>query len=149
MTKSIRPIVICIFYNDGRILASEGFDKVANKKYFRPIGGGIEFGETSQAALIREIKEELNTEVSDLKQIGIFENIFTYLGEPGHEIVYVYDGKFIDKKFYSEPIFGSEEGKEFEAAWVDIEDLAQKKVILYPAGLTELILNKYPGDLTK
>ena len=35
----------------------EGYDKVKNKTFYRALGGGIEFTETSKDAIIREFKE--------------------------------------------------------------------------------------------
>jgi histidine triad (HIT) family protein len=49
----IRPIVIGVAIRDDRILADEGFDPQKAERFYRPPGGGIEFGETSQDALRR------------------------------------------------------------------------------------------------
>jgi len=62
--------------------------------YYRPLGG-IEFGETSRDAIIREIREELSAEIEDVRWLGTLENIFTLDGEPGHEIVMVCHADFI------------------------------------------------------
>ncbi|MFA6255521.1 MAG: NUDIX hydrolase [Patescibacteria group bacterium] len=140
MSKNIRPIAICIFYFQGKILATQGYDRVRKEKFYRPIGGGINFGETSRKALIREVKEELSTEITALKKMGTFENIFTYQGKKGHEIIFVYDAKFVDPKFYSKKkIIVSEEGTKSEAVWLKINDLSKKNILLYPVGLKELI----------
>jgi 8-oxo-dGTP pyrophosphatase MutT (NUDIX family) len=40
-------------------LVAHGHDSVKSEDFYRPLGGGIEFGELSEAALRREIKEEL------------------------------------------------------------------------------------------
>jgi 8-oxo-dGTP pyrophosphatase MutT (NUDIX family) len=141
--KYTRPIVICIFYHQGKILATQGYDRVKRQKFFRPIGGGIEFGETSQTALKREVKEELNTEITDLQKIGIFENIFTFQGKPGHEIIFVYDAKFVDRKFYfKKRIPVTEEKVKTTAVWLKLKDLKRKSIRLYPLGLKELIEQK-------
>ena len=57
--KEIRPIVLGIARKNNKILVSEGYDKVKNQTFYRCLGGGIEFLETSQEALKREYKEEL------------------------------------------------------------------------------------------
>ncbi|UOK56723.1 hypothetical protein MGI18_18195 [Bacillus sp. OVS6] len=46
----IRPLVICPFQKNSRILVAEGFDE-SKGIFYRPIGGGIEFGGSSSAAL--------------------------------------------------------------------------------------------------
>ncbi|WP_235907156.1 NUDIX domain-containing protein [Niallia circulans] len=66
----IRAIVICVFSRNDTILLSEGFDEVKQEYYYLPIGGGIEFGETSKEALIREVKEEINAKVDHIKYLG-------------------------------------------------------------------------------
>ncbi|WP_054179542.1 NUDIX hydrolase [Trabulsiella odontotermitis] len=54
--------------------------------YFMQPGGKIEPGEDAQSALIRELREELNIEVSpeELKPLGEFTDIAA--NEPGHLI---------------------------------------------------------------
>jgi len=42
--KQIRPIAICAFLRNNRILVAEGFDPVKDETFYRPLGGGIEFG---------------------------------------------------------------------------------------------------------
>ncbi len=135
----IRPISICVFLSENKILATEGYDQVTKTKYFRPIGGGIEFGETSQGALTREIREELGAEIKTKKLLGTIENIFTYQGQPGHEIVHVFDTEFIDHKFYSMDKITILDEKDSFAIWLDVNDLLDNKVLIYPLGLIELI----------
>ncbi|MFA6410728.1 MAG: NUDIX hydrolase [Candidatus Buchananbacteria bacterium] len=143
MAPKIRPIAICIFYHNGKILATEGYDEITKEKFFRPIGGGIEFGETGKEALIREIKEELDTEVKAIKEIGLFENIFTYQGQPGHEIIFVYDGEFIDQNLYTqEKIVVTEGETKTQAVWLKIEELIKDEILLYPVGLKELVYKR-------
>ena len=58
--STIRPIVIGVAIRNDRVLAIEGFDAHKGEHFFRPPGGGIEFGETSEGALRREFREELD-----------------------------------------------------------------------------------------
>lgn len=97
----IRPIAICVFRHDGRILAAEGYEPLTGRLFYRPLGGAIEFGESSAATIEREIAEELGAAVTDLRYLGTLENVFTYGGQTGHEIVMVYDGEFVDRTLYS------------------------------------------------
>ena len=48
-------------------MVSEGYDKIKNQTFYRCLGGGIGFLETSQEALKREYKEELgiNIDIGD------------------------------------------------------------------------------------
>ena len=58
--------------------------------YLRAIGGGIEFGETSETAHRREFREEFEVELGAAQLRGVVENIFEYEGSLGHEIVHVF-----------------------------------------------------------
>ncbi|QQZ09905.1 NUDIX hydrolase [Heyndrickxia vini] len=137
----IRPLVICIFHNKGSILVAKGMDPKSGGIYYRPIGGGIEYGERSVDALVREVKEEISAEINRIRYLGTVENIFTFNGELGHEIVQVYDVAFVDQSFYSISKFtGIEDnGVEFEIMWKSIEDFQRGKFRLVPEELLDLI----------
>src|SRR5215210_502828 len=139
-TAHIRPLAICVFRHEGRILVTEAHDPVKRQSFCRPLGGGIEFGETSAQAVAREVREEINAEVTQLKLIGTLESIFTYLGVPGHEIVQVYDGEFVDRSLYVlESIAGTEsDGQAFQAVWLELEQFSVD-LPLFPEGLLDLL----------
>jgi len=141
MNKNIiRPIAICIFHYNGRILAAEGYDTVKQEAFYRPLGGTIEFGETSQETVVRELREELNAEVKDLRFLAALENIFTYRGQQGHEIVMVYDGVFTDQSLYEQSaVHGDEDGETIKAIWIELASRGSDSPPLYPDGLPELL----------
>lgn len=68
----------------------DGTDSVTGENFHRLIGGGIEFGETAEAALRREFAEELGVRLGSVELLEVVENIFEYEGRPGHEIVHVF-----------------------------------------------------------
>lgn len=137
----IRPIAICIFRNQNKILVTQAFEPIKNQVFYRPVGGGIEFGEKSEDTIRREIMEELKQEVTELHYLATIENIFVYNGETGHEIVQVYDGKFNNAELYKQAeLIGFEEGAgEFRAVWKNIEEFSLQSP-LYPDGLQEMLL---------
>src|SRR3954451_6392706 len=61
--------------------------------YHRLIGGGVEFGEHHQHAIIRELAEEFGATVRGLTFLTAVENIFLINGTVGHEIVFLYCGR--------------------------------------------------------
>jgi 8-oxo-dGTP pyrophosphatase MutT (NUDIX family) len=139
-SMSIRVLAICVFRREGRILVTEAHDPVKQQSFCRPLGGGIEFGETSAQAVAREVREEINAEVTNLRLVGTLENIFTYLGSPGHEIVQVYDGEFVEESLYGlTSIRGAEsDGQEFQAVWRELQAFSAE-LPLVPQGLLQLL----------
>ena len=137
----IRPLVICIFSQPGAILAAEGYDPTKAEIFYRPVGGGIHFGEYSQDALVREVREELGAEIINIRYLGALENIFTYDGQLGHEIVLVYDAEFADQSLYDQTwLVGREDdGLSFKAVWKRLTDFQRGLDRLYPDGLWELL----------
>ncbi|MCL4559727.1 MAG: NUDIX hydrolase [Chloroflexi bacterium] len=137
----IRPIAICIIWYEGKILVAEGYDAIKHEIFYRPLGGGIQFGETGKDTIVRELKEEIGADVTDLHYLGTFENLFTLNGEPGHEIVLVYRGTLDDPSNFAYPRFlGKEDNDQpFYAAWISLDDFIQGKAILYPEGLVKLL----------
>ncbi|MDQ3327072.1 MAG: NUDIX hydrolase [Chloroflexota bacterium] len=139
----IRPLAICVFRHEGRILVSENYDPGKQETFYRPLGGGIEFGERGIDAAAREIHEELDATVRELTYLGTLENVFTYDGRPGHEIVLVYDGAFVDAALYGrERLTGREGRTTFEAVWKPLTAFVADQPLLYPDGLLELLSSR-------
>jgi 8-oxo-dGTP pyrophosphatase MutT (NUDIX family) len=142
--KRIRPLAICIFRHNDQILVSESYDSVKEQQFYRPLGGGIEFGEPSTETICRELMEELNVEVDkeSLKYLGAVENIFTFEGTPSHEIILVNDGALQDAGLYERAVLVGQEadGEVIRAAWKGINEFGEGKSILYPTGLLEMLV---------
>ncbi|MEU7783292.1 MULTISPECIES: NUDIX hydrolase [unclassified Amycolatopsis] len=134
----IRPLALGLVWRGDALLVFEGRDDVKGETYCRPLGGGIEFGESGKDALRREFVEELGAELLVGKRVGVLENIFTWQGRPGHEIAFLYAAEFTDPAFYER-----EEMKILDdpatARWVDLADFRDGRKILYPMGLLELL----------
>jgi 8-oxo-dGTP pyrophosphatase MutT (NUDIX family) len=136
----IRPIAICICRDGERILVAEGRDHKRNRVFYRPLGGTIEFGEPGAQAVRREFREELDAELTDIRYLGTLENIFTYEGRHGHEIVLVYDGRLSEDRLYAqESLQGDEFGQKFKAVWKRLDEFERGGPPVYPEGLLELI----------
>ena len=140
--ERIRPIVVCLFSNGDRILVSEAYDSSKGDYFCRPLGGGIEFGEHSRDAMLREIREEIGADVEKLELVGVLENIFIYEGAQGHEIVFVYDAEFKDRGMYERAeiqCYEVEIGARFIARWQSPEEIKLNHIRLVPEGLTDLV----------
>jgi 8-oxo-dGTP pyrophosphatase MutT (NUDIX family) len=142
--KRVRTLAICVFRVKDKILVNEGYDKVKDQSFYRPLGGAIEFGETAQETLKREIKEEIGARVTELKYLGTLENIFVYNGKPHHEILLVYDGQFTDHTLYRKKLLRGARNQDgnysFKALWKSLDKLRDSEVPVYPTGLMEMLL---------
>ena len=137
-----RPLVICVFRHSNKILVCEGKDSVKNEIFYRPAGGMIECQERAEDALRREIKEETGEEITNIKYLGLLENIFTYEGKPGHEIILVYDAEFVNKEMYKKNAVNITESKDVwcYAYWKNLGEFGAGKLKLYPDNLKQLLL---------
>ena len=139
-TEIIRPIAICVCRDGERILVAEGHDSQKSQTFYRPLGGTIEFGERGAETVRREFLEELGSDLDDVRYLGMLENIFTYEGRRGHEVVLVYDGRMVESSFYGMRTFpGDEMGHPFIVSWKGLEEFGPGKPPVYPDGLLELL----------
>lgn len=137
-SDSIRPISLGIAKKDNKILVGIGYDKVKKQTFYRALGGGIEFGETSKDAVKREFQEEIHSAITVGELLGVAENIFTYQGKTGHEIVFLYSIEIPNDNFKNDYEINDEVGK-YNAVWVDIDDFKSGKKIIYPEGFLKYI----------
>ena len=108
----IRVTARCLFRHEGQILTISAQDPDKPEPHYSVPGGGVEFGETSEQAIRREMKEELGAETADLELRAVTEEITEVLGRPHHGIVFLYEGRFVDPGFYARPVIPYVEGSE-------------------------------------
>lgn len=144
--KRIRATALCVIWRSDSIFVAEGTDVVKQQTFYRPLGGSIEFGERGADTVIREFREEVGAELANVRYLCTLENIFTYNGEPGHEIVLVYEGEFADPEMYNKPYVDCTEGEglPFRAVWKRVGGFS-KDLPLYPDGLWEVLT--YTSDV--
>lgn len=126
----IRPTAQVIIEKDDAVLVQICHDKELGT-FVRLPGGGIEFGETAEEALHREMMEELGCGASQPKLLGVVENIYDWRGSKHHEIIFVFRAKFSDETFYAKEkhcILDTGDNAE----WIKREDILNGRVAFYP-----------------
>jgi len=136
----IRPLALAVFRDGPRILVEDAEAWDRRDRFYRPPGGGVEFGERAIDAVRREMREEFDAEIRDVQALGTLESIFEYQGRPGHEIVFLIEARFEDASFYEAERIPGREGADIriEAIWLDVSRPLDRP--LYPNGLLELLL---------
>jgi len=114
--------------------------------FHRPLGDLIKRGERSAAAATRLIAEQLGATLVEAELLGVLESIFTIEGEIGHEVVFVYAGRLLERDVIprgGRPFGCGDEG------WVEWRPVAGLgDVPLFPEGTQELLdarLSRAPG----
>jgi len=132
-------MVVGVVWRGQELLVLEGYNVSRAETFYRLLGGGIEFGELAADALAREFREEIGSDLEDVRYLGTLENIYVYEGHPGHELVRVYEGRLTAQSLYERNSweFQVEDGSSCHAVWKPLDDLAETR--LYPDGLLTLI----------
>jgi ADP-ribose pyrophosphatase YjhB (NUDIX family) len=140
-TPRIRPIALAAVRRGDDLLVYEGTDRASGDRIFRPLGGGIEFGETSEQAVRRELREELAAELTNVQLLGVLENIFSWEGRPHHEIVFVFGADLADRAFYERDELGKVLDADDDVSWQPLSRFtgASPTVPMLPPGLLPLL----------
>jgi ADP-ribose pyrophosphatase YjhB (NUDIX family) len=129
----IRPLVLGWVLSNDRLLVAGAYDAIKGETFYRCLGGGVDFCESSESALKREFLEEIQAEVTNIRHLGFTENLFTYEGRPGHEWIQFYQCDLVDSRLYQQAEIRGIEGKtEFVAQWVECDRFRSKELRLVP-----------------
>jgi len=130
----IRILALGLIRDGDRIFVSEGYDPVKQETFYRALGGGVDFGETSHNGLEREFQEEIQAELTNIRYLGCIENLFIFSGRQGHEIIQLYQCDFADSKFYQleSLVFSESETHKHLALWIDISRFKSGELRLVP-----------------
>jgi 8-oxo-dGTP pyrophosphatase MutT (NUDIX family) len=136
----IRVLALGIIKKGDRTFISQGYDPVKQQTFYRAMGGGVDFGETSFQALQREFQEEIQAELTNIHYLGCIENLFTFNGKQGHEILQIYECDFVDPKFYElENLVFAEGERQKTALWVEISRFKSGELKLVPEQFLEYL----------
>ncbi|PIR62702.1 MAG: hypothetical protein COU65_01820 [Candidatus Pacebacteria bacterium CG10_big_fil_rev_8_21_14_0_10_42_12] len=126
--------VKALLFNEGKVLFLKA--KVDENFYWDLPGGKIEYGETPEEALKREVREEIDVEINNLKSVGVWffyspnsktqVICHTFSCEPAGEIIIDTTKNPADESFSG-----------FE--WLTLKEVLTKNEMSLPASLIELI----------
>ncbi|KTG08706.1 hypothetical protein AUR64_18760 [Haloprofundus marisrubri] len=139
--EQIRVVALGAVRRDDELLVFEDESEEVGT-YYRPLGGGVEFGEHSVDALRREFREELEVELTKVHELGTFEDAFRMNGEEYHEVHRVYGAEFVQQWPYQMDSFTAQEpetGEELDCLWKPLTDFTDGEETLFPEKLPDVL----------
>jgi ADP-ribose pyrophosphatase YjhB (NUDIX family) len=110
---------------------------VKRETFYRPLGGGVEFGESAADAVRRELVEETGVSARGVRHLATVENIFVHDGKPGHEVVFLFDVALAAEL---PPVPFTVLDSDDQVLWMPLSAFEGDDALpLYPHGLLELL----------
>lgn len=138
--SKIKIKAVCLLIHNQKVLVMDADSltspgsRVVPGHFYRVLGGTMNFQETAEQCVRREIREEINSEIENLERLDVVENSFTYAGKDEHEILFVFKGTLSRKELVEQDtIHVVDSDYEFNAVWVPINELLNGKKPLYPS----------------
>ena len=141
--SSIRFVALGAVHREEDLLVYRDKSPDTGDPYYRLLGGGVEFGEHSREAVVREFDEELGVELADPTLAGTFERVFTFDGETNHEVWRVYRGRILEDWPYDRESFTFVEPEldtEFLARWMPVERLRDDDTTFYTPAVLDAVV---------
>ena len=139
--QPIRVKAFGLIQHQGKLLL-EPYSEHGAITGYRLLGGSIDHGETAIEAVKREFIEELAAETTNHQLIKVCENIFTFEGKTGHEVVFILACEFTDKTLYEKEHLSHADaanpGRITQAYWLDPHNLPNN-LPLWPEGVEKLL----------
>lgn len=137
--------VAAIIIHDGAVLLHRAEGSIG---YAFP-GGHVSFGETSEEALKRELREEISTEIDVLGVRWVAENFFSWDQRSWHQLCLYYDVQLPkNSELQRSGSFNAIDVLEGQSikltfSWIPLESLSEIKI--YPSNAKEMLLGQSKG----
>jgi len=137
---AIRPIAAAVICQADRILVWDDYDPSTGEVVAVPLAGGIEFGETGEQAIERELAEEIGAIPARIRFLGLIEDIFEWAGKKRHELYLIYhvDLESQDAFAAKQLTVTEPDGTSYVARWRPLSEF-RGSATLVPEGLLELV----------
>lgn len=137
--QRVRTLALGVLIHRDHVLCAEGYDEVKRQTFYRPLGGGVEFGERAADTAVRELREEIDRAVVVRELLGVTENIFVFNGVQGHEVCFEFITAFAGGAAPPdlEPIVANEGKHSFQTRWLPLAEVLGGMHVVYPDGLPE------------
>lgn len=120
-TTPVRVAAYGVLISDGAVLMCRLSKRVRKAAGLWTLpGGGLEFGEHPEDALVREVYEETGLNVEPRKLLGIDSTVVSWEGQPQHILRLVYTARVLRGALRPEA-----DGTTDHAAWVPIAGLQE------------------------
>jgi ADP-ribose pyrophosphatase YjhB (NUDIX family) len=142
LAGTIRPVAAAVIRAGSKILVWDDYNPATGEMVSVPIAGGIEFGETGQQAIMRELAEEIRATPTRIQFLGLLEDIFDWAGQKRHELYLVYDVDLAGRAIYDaeEVEIVEPDGTRYPARWRSLAEF-HSGARLVPDGLLDLVSN--------
>lgn len=139
--SSIRAKVVCVLRSAQRFLLLQITDPHDGRQMLIPPGGGVEFGERLDEAVVREVFEEVGLRIATPRRLGMLENLFSFAGKPEHELIFVYEADCPDAELcaQTEVTITESNGNLFTGRWFTLDEAGASGLMLVPDGLLDLL----------
>lgn len=138
--QRIRVIAVALIYRGADVLVMAVKDDNGAVKGWRPLGGEIEFGESAEEAVARELLEEICGPVRCIKQLCVLENLYTHEGARGHEVVFAFEAELLESELeraLASSFFGG--GVTTNVAWRAVREFVEGSQRLFPEQLVRYL----------
>jgi thiaminase/transcriptional activator TenA len=140
LVGAIRLIAAAVIRDGDRILVWDDHNPDTGKLVAVPLAGGVEFGETGEQTISRELEEEIGATTSSIRYLGLCEDIYDWAGQKRHELYLIYDVDVAERDLYEAkevPVVESD-GTAYVARWRLLSEF-RSSARLVPDGLLDLI----------
>jgi hypothetical protein len=118
----------CVVRRDGHLLVEEQVDVDAGERVFVPPGRSLGSGESPEAALEQEFDDLLGVTLTDLRELGEFDDVHVFEGDVEENWLYGEEGF---------TVYDPDSRETSRLSWLHLDDFRKYGETLRPDGLID------------